>query len=73
MQTASFLVAPRLADRIGLLPTMVAFVLAGAIKIAYDLTLWAWFRHLPLPGGSASPAVRRPDSLASITTNQEVP
>jgi MFS family permease len=73
LQTASFLVAPRLADRIGLLPTMVAFVLAGAIKIAYDLTLWAWFRHLPLPGGSASPAVRRPDSLASITTNQEVP
>jgi hypothetical protein len=25
------------------------FLLSGAIKAGYDLTLWAWFRHVPLP------------------------
>jgi MFS family permease len=25
------------------------FVIAGGIKTAYDLTLWRWFRHVPLP------------------------
>jgi hypothetical protein len=24
------------------------FLFAGAIKSAYDLTLWAWFRRVPL-------------------------
>jgi len=24
------------------------FVLSGAIKAGYDLTLWAWFRRVPL-------------------------
>ena len=37
------------------------FLLAGGIKTAYDLTLWAWFRHVRLPGpestGDASAAV----------------
>lgn len=25
------------------------FVVAGAVKIAYDMGLWSWFRHVPLP------------------------
>jgi hypothetical protein len=25
------------------------FVLAGAIKSVYDLTLWRWFRRVPIP------------------------
>jgi predicted MFS family arabinose efflux permease len=25
------------------------FIIAGGIKTAYDLTLWRWFRHVPLP------------------------
>lgn len=25
------------------------FVIAGAVKAAYDLTLWSWFRHVALP------------------------
>ena len=25
------------------------FLIAGTIKSAYDLTLWRWFRHVPLP------------------------
>lgn len=25
------------------------FVVAGSIKIVYDLTLWVWFRHVPIP------------------------
>jgi predicted MFS family arabinose efflux permease len=27
----------------------VPFVLAGGIKSVYDLVLWRWFRHVPLP------------------------
>jgi MFS family permease len=27
------------------------FLLAGLIKSGYDLTLWRWFRHVPVPGG----------------------
>jgi MFS family permease len=26
------------------------FVLSGVLKAGYDLTLWAWFRRIPLPG-----------------------
>ncbi len=26
------------------------FAVAGSIKVLYDLTLWAWFRRVPLPG-----------------------
>jgi hypothetical protein len=25
------------------------FLIAGAIKAAYDLVLWDWFRRVPLP------------------------
>jgi len=25
------------------------FVIAGSIKTVYDLTLWRWFRRVPLP------------------------
>ena len=27
------------------------FVIAGTLKIGYDLTLWAWFRRVPLDDG----------------------
>jgi MFS family permease len=43
------------------------FLLAGVIKTGYDLALWRWFRHLPLPGppgsGSAGlvPAASHPE------------
>lgn len=32
------------------------FLLAGAIKTGYDLTLWTWFRHVPLPEPVRTPA-----------------
>ncbi len=30
------------------------FLLAGAIKSAYDAALWLWFRHVPLPTGTGA-------------------
>ena len=40
------------------------FLLAGTVKAAYDLVLWSWFRHVPLPeersGASAARAVPGP-------------
>ena len=30
------------------------FVVAGTVKILYDLALWSWFRHVPIPQASAS-------------------
>jgi MFS family permease len=33
------------------------FLLAGAIKSGYDLALWRWFRHVPVPGEPGSPPV----------------
>jgi len=31
------------------------FLLAGGIKVAYDLTLWSWFRRVPLPQTGGQP------------------
>jgi len=31
------------------------FLLAGAIKSGYDLALWRWFRHVPVPGEPGPP------------------
>jgi predicted MFS family arabinose efflux permease len=41
--------APALAGAAGQLTGGLPFVLAGGIKAAYDLALWAWFRRVPLP------------------------
>ncbi len=32
------------------------FLLAGIIKSGYDLALWRWFRHVPVPGHDSGPA-----------------
>jgi predicted MFS family arabinose efflux permease len=32
------------------------FVISGGLKSAYDLTLWRWFRHVPLPDPVKEPA-----------------
>jgi hypothetical protein len=31
------------------------FLLSGAIKAGYDLTLWVWFRRVPLPESETRP------------------
>ena len=33
------------------------FLLAGVIKSGYDLALWRWFRHVPVPGEPGTPPV----------------
>jgi MFS family permease len=32
------------------------FLLAGIIKSGYDLALWRWFRHVPVPAAGVAPA-----------------
>jgi MFS family permease len=32
------------------------FVISGSLKSIYDVTLWRWFRHVPLPGPVREPA-----------------
>jgi predicted MFS family arabinose efflux permease len=41
--------APPLAGVVSHLAQGLPFVLAGGIKAAYDLTLWSWFRRVPMP------------------------
>ena len=41
------------------------FVIAGTLKAGYDLGLWAWFRHVPLP--HARDADREPAPIKEAT------
>jgi predicted MFS family arabinose efflux permease len=41
--------APALAGAAGQLTGGLPFLLAGGIKVTYDLGLWAWFRRVPVP------------------------
>jgi MFS family permease len=43
-------VAPAVAGAVQQLALGLPFVLAGTIKAAYDLTLWAWFRRVDVAG-----------------------
>jgi MFS family permease len=54
-------VAPAVAGAILKAGSGVPFVLAGAIKAAYDLVLWAWFRRVQLPTQPAEPNHDQPD------------
>src|SRR6266511_3706779 len=57
--TARYLTRPAGAALVGptqLLAPGLPFVLAGAIKTGYDLTLWTWFRRVPLPQPTTEPA-----------------
>lgn len=50
------------------------FLLAGGIKAAYDLTLWRWFRHVPLPEEAAKAAVEEPVSPpAAVAPGKALP
>src|SRR6266511_1300946 len=57
--TARYLTRPAGAALVGptqLLAPGLAFVIAGDIKTGYDLTLWTWFRRVPLPQPTTEPA-----------------
>jgi MFS family permease len=45
------------------------FLLAGVIKSGYDLALWRWFRHVPVPGEPGS----LPVPLAAASRPEEMP
>ena len=40
---------PPIASALSQLSLGLPFVVAGSIKVVYDLTLWGWFRGVPLP------------------------
>ena len=42
-------IGPILAGSVQSIALGVPFVLAGATKSIYDLVLWRWFSHVPLP------------------------
>ena len=59
--TARYLTRPvgtALLGPVQLLAPGLPFLLAGAIKTGYDLTLWTWFRHIrvPEPASAGTPA-----------------
>ena len=59
--TARYLVrpaGPALAGASQSIAFGLPFVLAGAIKSAYDLVLWRWFRGVPLPDETPGPVER---------------
>ncbi len=42
-------VGPPVASALSQVSLGLPFVVAGTIKVVYDLTLWSWFRHVKLP------------------------
>ncbi|NNN01009.1 MAG: MFS transporter [Acidimicrobiaceae bacterium] len=40
---------PPVASALSQVSLGLPFVVAGSIKVVYDLTLWGWFRRVPLP------------------------
>jgi MFS family permease len=52
---------PLIAAAVQQLALGAPLVLAGAIKGGYDLALWRWARHLPLPRQAGQPAARPPE------------
>ena len=57
-------VGPLVAGALGRVALGLPFVVAGVVKSGYDLTLWAWFRNVPLP--DASPPPPSPASEAAL-------
>jgi MFS family permease len=53
-------VGPLLAGAVQQIALGAPLVLAGAIKGGYDLALWRWARHLPLPRPTDEPAPAQP-------------
>ncbi|MDA8040616.1 MAG: MFS transporter [Actinomycetota bacterium] len=52
------------------------FVFAGSIKAVYDVVLWRWFRHVPIPdaGATGSPSgAQLPFPSLDRTTEEEAP
>jgi MFS family permease len=47
----------------------IPFLLAGGIKVVYDLTLWIIFRRVVLEGEVAAPARPSPDGLHAVRTH----
>lgn len=45
-------IGPPVASALSQVTLGLPFVIAGSIKVIYDLTLWQWFRRVPLPEDS---------------------
>jgi MFS family permease len=72
--TARYLVrpaGPALAGASQSIAFGLPFVLAGAMKSAYDLVLWRWFRGVPLPDETPGPVERDTTPEAPVLTGVE--
>jgi MFS family permease len=61
--TVRYLVRPAGPPVAGLAQSVwlgLPFLVAGVLKAGYDLTLWAWFRRVPLPQPHPEPAEESP-------------
>jgi MFS family permease len=47
---------PPLASLAQTIALGLPFVISGGLKSLYDVTLWRWFRHVPLPDATKEPA-----------------
>jgi MFS family permease len=64
---------PALSATAQTLSLVAPFVAAGTIKIAYDLSLWAWFRRIPLPADSAGAQTRPLPIAPQLHVEKEAP
>ena len=61
-------VGPALAGAAQQIALGAPFVIAGTLKIGYDLTLWAWFRRVPLDDGDKEVATCETPVAETIAT-----
>ena len=63
-------IGPLLAGAAQTLALGAPFLISGALKGIYDVSLWLWFRRVPLPEGVEHPGGARPGSGAHPSRRQ---
>jgi hypothetical protein len=61
-------VGPALAGAAQQIALGAPFVIAGTLKIAYDLMLWAWFRRVPLDDGENEVSARETPAVETVAS-----
>jgi hypothetical protein len=72
--TARYLTRPFGPPVAGLARTLslgLPFLLSGALKACHDLTLWAWFRRVPLLDAPPSDASASTAASSGLTSNRD--
>lgn len=64
-------VGPLLAGAVQQIALGAPLVVAGAVKAGYDVALWRWARHLPLPPAGPPPTVEQPGAAFPVPSTTE--